>query len=127
MPEKKGPMNREKLFKELDRRDNLDNKLNIAWILANYNCAQGTAETYYYQWKKEYLKRKEKNIEPQETTKKENALKVKQMIVEGNNGTYRICECGVELTNQGFIISFENIEQLNSFVDEYRQAFSLMK
>lgn len=54
-------------------------------------------------------------------------LKVLSMVVEGENGTYRVCDKGVELTNNGLTIFFENTEQLDNFASEYKEVFKMLK
>lgn len=63
-----------------------------------------------------------KNVE-----EKECKLKIKSMVVEGENGTYKICSEGVELNRDTSVMFFENIEQLEKFMDEYKQAFQMLK
>lgn len=54
-------------------------------------------------------------------------LKIKSMVVEGENGTYRVCSEGVELKSQGLLMFFENPEQLDNFYKEYKQTFEMLK
>lgn len=61
------------------------------------------------------------------TESKVEKLKVLSMTVQGENGTYRVCEKGVELQNEGLVLAFENLEQLENFTNEYRQVFEIMK
>lgn len=54
-------------------------------------------------------------------------LKIKSMVVEGNNGTYKVCEEGVELRKDGLAMHFQNIEQLDEFMAEFKQVFNMVK
>ncbi|MBE6067972.1 MAG: hypothetical protein E7211_09815 [Clostridium lundense] len=54
-------------------------------------------------------------------------LKIKSMVVEGNNGIYKVCEEGIELTKGGLAMFFENEEQLGKFVAEFEQVFAMRK
>lgn len=54
-------------------------------------------------------------------------LKIKSMVVEGNNGTYKVCTNGIELTEMGSVISFENIGQVDEWVNEVKQVFAMRK
>ena len=47
------------------------------------------------------------------------------MIVEGENGTYKVCENGIELSNEGLLMSFESIDQLDNFTKEFKEVFSM--
>jgi lipopolysaccharide export system protein LptA len=72
-------------------------------------------------------KSKETIVENKEEVKvKETALKVKSMVVEGENGTYKVCDAGIELTNEGMMLSFENEAALEKFVGEFKQVFAMM-
>ncbi|MCM0648661.1 hypothetical protein NBE98_09770 [Clostridium swellfunianum] len=72
-----------------------------------------------------------KIISEQEETKVEKpmketkALKVLSMNLQGENGNYKVCQNGVELSNANMILSFENEEQLDRFVDEFKQVFAM--
>lgn len=145
------------LFQELSKRQNYEREDNIGWIVTKYGVTQSTAQTYYYQWKKWFMTHPTNAVSKQqvvctqveaqatnlETSKEkieskavaENAtteskvekLKVLSMTVQGENGTYRVCEKGVELQNEGLVLAFENLEQLENFTNEYRQVFEIMK
>lgn len=54
-------------------------------------------------------------------------LKIKSMVVEGSNGTYKVCEEGVELTKDGLAMHFQNIDQLDEFMAEFKEVFSMVK
>lgn len=54
-------------------------------------------------------------------------LKVLSMTLKGENGTYRACENGVELTEMGSIICFENIGQVNEWANEVKKVFGMLK
>lgn len=79
--------------------------------------------------KKEIAKREitETKKEVEKAMSKESKLKVLSMCLEGNNGKYRVCENGVELTNEGMMMSFKNIEELDKFTEEFREVFGMMK
>jgi hypothetical protein len=62
----------------------------------------------------------------EEVEVKGTALKVKSMVVEGENGNYKVCDAGVELTNEGMMLSFENEAALDKFVGEFKQVFAMM-
>ncbi|NEZ46138.1 hypothetical protein FDF74_02800 [Clostridium niameyense] len=64
---------------------------------------------------------------PKEDKPMKNKLKVLSMTVEGENGKYKVCEKGVELQNKGLTMFFENMEQLESFTEEYKQVFKMVK
>lgn len=49
-------------------------------------------------------------------------LKIKSMVLEGENGLYKVCENGVELQGQE-LISFSNIEELEKYRDEELKKF----
>jgi hypothetical protein len=72
-------------------------------------------------------------IEPQQEVKEEKAmietkgLKVLSMNLQGENGNYKVCQNGVELSNSNMVLSFENEEQLDSFVHEFKQVFAMAK
>lgn len=53
-------------------------------------------------------------------------LKIKSMVLQGDNGTYRVCENGVELTEMGSIISFENESQVDEWVNEVKEVFGMI-
>lgn len=63
----------------------------------------------------------------EEEAKVENKLKVLSMVVEGENGKYKVCEKGVELQSEGITMFFEDIEQLETFTEEYKQVFKMVK
>jgi hypothetical protein len=63
----------------------------------------------------------------EEVEVKGTALKVKSMVVEGENGNYKVCDAGVELTNEGMMLSFENEAALDKFVGEFKQVFAMMR
>jgi hypothetical protein len=73
------------------------------------------------------------NKKPEETKTKDEAklnktgLKVKSMVVEGENGIYKVCDAGIELTNEGMMLSFENEAALDKFVGEFKQVFAMMR
>lgn len=84
--------------------------------------------------KKEKIETKEIDKKQVMETKKEvgkemskSKLKVLSMTLEGNNGKYKVCENGVELTNAGMMMSFKNIEELDKFTEEFREVFGMMK
>lgn len=54
-------------------------------------------------------------------------LKIKSMVVEGSNGTYKVCEEGVELTKDDLAMHFQNIEQLDEFMAEFKEVFNMVK
>lgn len=62
-----------------------------------------------------------------EKVNEESKLKVLTMTLKGENGTYRACKNGVELTEMGSIISFESIGQVDEFANEVKQVFEMMK
>lgn len=64
---------------------------------------------------------------PKEDKPMKNKLKILSMTVEGENGKYKVCEKGVELQNKGLTMFFENMEQLESFTEEYKQVFKMVK
>jgi hypothetical protein len=72
-------------------------------------------------------------IEPVEKIKEEKAmketkgLKVLSMTVKGENGTYRVCEQGVELAGENQLISFGSEADLDEWVSEYKQVFAMAK
>lgn len=144
-------VDKEILFQKLSRRQNHEREDNINWIVTKYGVTQNTAKTYYYQWKKWFMKHPTNAVGNQvvckqvkvQATNKENykeeiaaereeenhmeKLKVLSMTVQGENGTYKVCEKGVELKSEGLMMVFENIEQLENFTNEYRQVFGMIK
>lgn len=77
--------------------------------------------------KKEEKTRRKDPKENKEDKSMISNLKVLSMTVKGENGQYKVCEKGVELQNKGLTMFFENIEQLESFTEEYRQVFEMVK
>lgn len=65
--------------------------------------------------------------EKEEEVKVENKLKVLSMTVQGDNGKYKVCKKGVELQSEGITMFFEDIEQLETFTEEYKQVFKMVK
>ena len=74
-------------------------------------------------------------VEKEEKTK---TLKVLSMKVQGDNGTYTVCENGVELQNKNDLIHFENLEELEAYKQkeierferwtlEFKQVFAMAK
>lgn len=53
-------------------------------------------------------------------------LKIKSMVLQGDNGTYRACENGVELTEMGSIVSFANEAQVDEWVNEVKSVFKMI-
>lgn len=62
------------------------------------------------------IKKESKGVE------KVSKLKVKSMVLEGENGLYKVCENGVELQGQE-LISFSNLEELEKYRDEELKKF----
>lgn len=58
--------------------------------------------------------------------KSTSGLKIKSMVLQGKNGVYRVCENGVELTEMGSIISFENEAQVDEWVNEVKEVFGMI-
>lgn len=58
--------------------------------------------------------------------KSTSGLKIKSMVLQGENGVYRVCENGVELTEMGSIISFENEAQVDEWVNEVKEVFGMI-
>lgn len=65
-----------------------------------------------------------------------NKLKVKSMVVEGENGVYKVCENGVELQGED-LISFSSMDELEKYrkeelekfenrVSEFREVFKMI-
>lgn len=69
---------------------------------------------------------KEKKEEVKMDNKVGKSLKIKSMVLQGENGTYRVCENGVELTEMGSIISFENKVQVDEWVAEVKAVFGMI-
>lgn len=63
------------------------------------------------------------NLNPQEESK----LQVLAMTLKGENGVYRVCSEGVELTRDMSMMFFENANQLDKFTEEYKKVFEIMK
>lgn len=123
----------------------------IKHAIKEFGFTKSTAQTYYYKWKKEFmnnkitkvektdkkqtqdLQKESKKIQSKEEVKVE-GLKVleekviKTVKVEGKNGIYtgKTGE-GIVLTKDNATISFENIEQLENFTEEYKQVFEMVK
>jgi predicted transcriptional regulator len=68
-----------------------------------------------------------KEIKEEKVTEKPKGLKVLSMTVQGENGTYRVCEQGVELISSNMTMFFENELQLNKFLGEFREVFSMVR
>jgi hypothetical protein len=58
---------------------------------------------------------------------KKQGLKVLSMTVKGENGTYRVCEQGVELAGENQLISFGSEVELEEWVSEYKAVFAMAK
>ena len=50
-------------------------------------------------------------------------LEVLNVTIKGLNGTYKLCKEGIELSEGGMILSFENEEEFEIFVTEFNQIF----
>ncbi|MBA4509153.1 hypothetical protein H1057_14050 [Clostridium sporogenes] len=123
----------------------------IKHAIKEFSFTESTAQTYYYKWKKEFMNNKitkvektdkkqrqdlqeeSKKIQSKEEVKVE-GLKVleekviKTVKVEGKNGIYTgTTGEGIVLTKDNATISFENIEQLENFTEEYKQVFEMVK
>ncbi|AKC63194.1 Uncharacterised protein [Clostridium sporogenes] len=123
----------------------------IKHAIKEFSFTESTAQTYYYKWKKEFMNNKitkvektdkkqtqdlqeeSKKIQSKEEVKVE-GLKVleekviKTIKVEGKNGIYTgTTGEGIVLTKDNATISFENIEQLENFTEEYKQVFEMVK
>ncbi|WP_409068875.1 hypothetical protein ACFLKC_14170 [Clostridium caseinilyticum] len=123
----------------------------IKHAIKEFGFTESTAQTYYYKWKKEFMNNKitkvektdkkqtqdlqeeSKKIQSKEEVKVE-GLKVleekviKTVKVEGKNGIYTgTTGEGIVLTKDNATISFENIEQLENFTEEYKQVFEMVK
>ncbi len=123
----------------------------IKHAIKEFGFTESTAQTYYYKWKKEFMNNKITKVEKtdkkqtrdlQEESKKVQSkeevkvegLKVleekviKTVKVEGKNGIYTgTTGEGIVLTKDNVTISFENIEQLENFTEEYKQVFEMVK
>ncbi|MBO0555750.1 hypothetical protein EXQ41_06760 [Clostridium botulinum] len=109
--------------------------------IKEFSFTESTAQTYYYKWKKEFMNNKITKVEKTDkrsTQSKENTkvegLKVleekviKTVKVKGKNGIYTgTTGEGIVLTKDNATISFENIEQLENFTEEYKQVFEMVK
>lgn len=71
------------------------------------------------------VKEKEKVMSVVKNEVKKSGLKVLSMTVQGENGTYKVCPEGIELSNSNMILAFENETQLNIFVNEFREVFEM--
>lgn len=124
-------------------RDNL-----ISNLVKKFEISKKSAETYYYSWKKEFMKTSnmgakkvseevsrqvEKEIKKDhiaEVGKKVDDLEVleeeviKHIKVKGRNGIYEAkTGLGVALENGEYKLAFCNVEEVEEFCNEFKKVF----
>lgn len=124
-------------------RDNL-----ISNLVKKFEISKKSAETYYYSWKKEFMKTSnmgakkvseevarqvEKEIKKDhiaEVSKKVDDLEVleeeviKSIKVKGRNGVYKAkTGLGVALENGEYKLAFCNVEEVEEFCNEFKKVF----
>lgn len=136
-------VSQEDVKKYFDKHSNdYNGKEMMEMAMKLFDFSETTARTYYYKWKREYMnggkvskpkKSTVKHVTNVNKTIKEKErkamekLKVLSMTLQGENGTYKVCEKGVELKSEGLVMFFENLEQLECFTKEYRKVFGMIK
>lgn len=131
----------ENLNKMFDGAENMPKEKAIKKVVENYKISEKTANSYYYTWKGKYMKdanklntsntvQKNNITEPKESPKEPKAtlrLDIVGVNLKGENGTYKLCKNGLELSNQGQILAFENKQQWEDFKNEIDRAFEYGK
>jgi hypothetical protein len=56
---------------------------------------------------------------------KKQGLKVLSMTLQGENGTYKVCPEGVELSNSNMVMSFANEQEFKEWSNEVKQVFAM--
>lgn len=108
---------REDIMKFLNNNTNLEKETLINKIMGKFEVTKSTAQTYFYDWKKEFMA---------EGYVKEKDFKIRAMEFEGKNGTYVVNEGGVLLSVEAGLIKFENVSDIDKFVLEVKKAFSMI-
>jgi hypothetical protein len=81
-------------------------------------------ENRYSKYTEENKNVKEEVVESTEPEKKDvPTLDIKEITLNGSNGTYRVCKEGIELKSEEQILSFENVQQWEDFKTEIDRVF----
>lgn len=131
-------LSEEKLNEIFKDYDNLSAGEAIQRAMKGREYSYNTAKKYYYEWRNEYMANQVPTVEERGTRPKKEStapkklikeanLDVKEIRINGSNGTYRVCKDGIELKNEEQILSFENLQQWEDFKAEIDKVFEYGK
>jgi hypothetical protein len=112
----------EKVSDILDESDEMNNK-EVKTVLAESDKVVENANEILEAAKKAQCEKQAELIK--NPVLKKSTLKVLSLIVEGENGTYKVCDKGIELSNEGMLISFENAAQVDKWANEIKEVFAM--
>lgn len=131
-------INKDKLNEMFKDAEGIDKEEAIVSVMNKYKISSSAAAEYYFEWKESYMKstsnsslkskpstkiRKKSITEPKE----ELGLAIQEIKLSGSNGTYTVCKEGIELHGEEQTLAFQNLQQWESFKNEFDKVFEYGK
>lgn len=131
-------INKDKLNEMFKDAEGIEKEEAIVRAMVKYKIPEVDATKHYVEWKNSYMKSTNNgSLKPNKNTKirKKSNTEIKATLrldiiavtLTGENGTYKLCREGLELSNEGQTLSFENVQQWEEFKAEIDRAFELGK
>lgn len=130
-------INKDKLNEMFEGAESMEKEDAIRQVMDKCKLSEKTATAYYWTWKSNYmkaggsLKSSSKGTKVQKKSSTESKEKLNLDIVgvtlSGENGTYTVCKEGIELHGEEQTLAFQNVQQWESFKNEFDKVFEYGK
>lgn len=131
-------ISKDKLNEMFKDAEGIEKEEAIVRAMVKYKISQDDAAEYYAEWKNSYMKSTNNaSLKPNKNTKIQKKIRTEPkatirldiigVTLTGENGTYKLCKDGLELSDEGQTLSFKNVYQWENFKAEIDRAFEFGK